>query len=133
MNTMGAIILFDGVCNLCNGSVQFIIKRDPNQYFCFSPLQSHYSHQLTKNVQELNQIDSIILVENHRYYTKSTAALKIASKLRGAWKLLYFFIIVPTPLRDKMYSIIAKHRYRWFGKRSSCMIPTPDIQKRFIN
>lgn len=127
------IILFDGVCNLCVSSVQFIIKRDPVGIFYFASLQSDVGVRLSENFGALiEKTDSIILIKGDKCYIESDAALKIASKLKGGWKLLYIFIIIPKPLRDAVYRYVARNRYKWFGKKDACMIPTPDLEKRFI-
>jgi predicted DCC family thiol-disulfide oxidoreductase YuxK len=128
-----ALIFFDGVCNFCNSSVYFIIKRDKKNYFKFSPLQSEYS----KNILLLNNLksenfESIILYDNNRLYQKSTAVLMIARHLRCLWKLFYVFIIIPPFIRDFFYDIIAKNRYKWFGSKESCMIPTAEIKEKFL-
>jgi predicted DCC family thiol-disulfide oxidoreductase YuxK len=128
-----AIVLFDGVCNLCNQSVQFIIKRDKNDYFRFAHLQTFQSENTSlKNLKNLSDFNSIILIENEKYYFRSTAALRIARKLSGAWKILYVFIIVPPFIRHFVYDIIARNRYRWFGKKDSCMVPDDKLKKKFI-
>jgi predicted DCC family thiol-disulfide oxidoreductase YuxK len=114
-------ILFDGVCNLCNGAVQFIIARDPSAQFRFAPLDSAAARSLIDEATPRGQM-----------YTRSAAALRIARRLRFPWPLLYGFIIVPRPLRDAVYDLIARHRYRWFGKRDTCMVPTPDLRSRFL-
>ena len=124
------IVLFDGVCNLCNGAVQFIIARDKRQGFRFASLQSAFGQQYQEQVGE---VDSILLVEEGRVYQKSTAALRIARRLKGLWPMLYIFIIIPPFLRDFIYDIIARNRYRWFGKKESCWLPTPDLKARFID
>ena len=134
------IILFDGVCNLCNASVQFIIERDPTAIFRFSALQSDFGQSiLAKNSlntdlssQRHEGGDSVILVENGKVYDRSTAALRIARQLSGVVKLLYVFIIVPRPIRDFVYKIIAKNRYRWFGKQDACWMPTKELKARFL-
>jgi predicted DCC family thiol-disulfide oxidoreductase YuxK len=129
---MRSIILFDGVCNFCEGSVQFIIKRDPVGHFQFASLQSKTGERLLKQLEVKNHLESLVLIENHRYYKKSTAALRIFRNLKGGWKLLYVFRIIPTPIRDFFYDWIAKNRYKWFGKKDSCMIPTTEIRNRFL-
>ncbi|HZW38859.1 MAG TPA: thiol-disulfide oxidoreductase DCC family protein [Ignavibacteriaceae bacterium] len=127
------IILFDGVCNLCVSSVQFIIKRDPVGIFYFASLQSDVGVRLSENFGALiEKTDSIILIKGDKCYIESDAALKIASKLKGGWKLLYIFIIIPKPLRDAVYRYVARNRYKWFGKKDACMIPSPDLKKRFM-
>jgi predicted DCC family thiol-disulfide oxidoreductase YuxK len=128
-----AIILFDGVCNLCNSSVQFIIKRDKRDYFRFAALQTYNAEKkLPENRKHLTNFNSIILIENEKYYFRSTAALRIARKLSGAWKLLYIFIIVPPFIRHFVYDIIARNRYRWFGRQENCMIPSAELKEKFI-
>ncbi len=127
------IILFDGVCNLCNSAVQFVIRHDKAEKFLFASLQSNFGQQLLQQHQlPLQQFDSFILLQDEKVYTKSTAALKVAQQLNGAWKSLYFFTIVPTFIRDGVYAFIASHRYRWFGKMNECMIPTPQLKGRFL-
>lgn len=131
---MSAIILFDGVCNFCNGSVNFIIERDRKNYFKFAPLQSEIGQKLLgENGIDKTETDSVILIENGKAYTHSTAALKVANKLDGAWSWLYAFIIIPKPLRDFFYKTFAKYRYKLFGKTDACMMPTPEIRARFLS
>jgi predicted DCC family thiol-disulfide oxidoreductase YuxK len=128
------IILFDGVCNLCNASVQFIIERDPTAVFRFAALQSDFGQSvLAKNAVNMEGGDSVILVENGRVYDRSTAALRIARRLSGGIKLLYVFIVVPKFIRDFVYKIIAKNRYRWFGKQDACWMPTKELKARFLD
>jgi predicted DCC family thiol-disulfide oxidoreductase YuxK len=124
------VVLFDGVCNLCTGSVKFIIKRDPRGQFRFAALQSEAARGLIAG--ETVRPDSIALVENEKFYWKSTAALRIARRLGALWPMLYVFILVPRPVRDWVYDVIARHRYRWFGKQDACMMPTPELRERFI-
>lgn len=127
------IILFDGVCNLCNGAVQFVIKHDPEKQFSFASLQSDAGMQLLKD-KNLSATDfsSFILIENGELYSKSTAALKVAKRLSGAVKILGIFIVIPAVIRDAVYNFIARNRYKWFGKKDACMIPTPELQSRFL-
>ncbi|WKK77835.1 DCC1-like thiol-disulfide oxidoreductase family protein [Marivirga salinae] len=125
------IIFFDGVCNLCNGAINFIIDRDKKGHFKFAPLQSNVAKNYVSQ-QIINNTDSIILWKADQLYSKSTAALKIARHLDGAWKGLYVLIIIPKFIRDFVYDIIAKKRYKWFGKRDSCRMPTKDIKNRFL-
>jgi predicted DCC family thiol-disulfide oxidoreductase YuxK len=127
------IVLFDGVCNLCNGTVVFIIQRDTKDRFRFAALQSDIGIQLTQELGiDTTQIESIIVVHHQRYYYKSGAALRIARDLKGAWPLLSVFLIIPPFIRDGIYDIIARNRYRWFGKKESCMIPTPELKSKFL-
>ncbi|MDQ3289746.1 MAG: thiol-disulfide oxidoreductase DCC family protein [Bacteroidota bacterium] len=128
-----AIILFDGVCNLCNGFVQFVIRYDQKKYFRFAALQSEAGHKVLQGVQYSNYaFDTVVLVENGKYYTRSTAALRILRHLSGGWPLAYAAIILPAFLRDFIYAGIAKNRYRWFGKQESCLLPTPELKLRFL-
>jgi predicted DCC family thiol-disulfide oxidoreductase YuxK len=126
------IVLFDGVCNLCSGSVQFILKRDKNNLFQFASLQSKPGQEYLKKFNlPADTFNSFVLVEGDNIYTRSTAALRIAKNLKG-WKWLYAFRIVPKFIRDAVYNLIAKNRYRWFGKKNECWIPTPDLRARFL-
>ena len=128
-----AIILFDGVCNFCNGVINFIIQHDPHGYFHFASLQSPTGQQLLQQHNlNTNEFDTFILIENDQVYDRSTAALKVARHLSGWMSKLHALIIVPKPLRDMGYSIIAKNRYRLFGKSDACMVPTPDVRSRFM-
>ena len=130
---MGASVLFDGVCNFCNGAVNWMIERDPAGYFKFAALQSGIGQELTaKYGIDRGETDSVILVENEKIYTYSTAALRIAKRLNRLWLLAYAFIVIPKPLRDLFYKIFAKYRYKLFGKQDACMIPTPEIRARFL-
>jgi predicted DCC family thiol-disulfide oxidoreductase YuxK len=127
------VILFDGVCNLCNASVQFIIKRDSKKSFMFSSLQSDAAQAilLQYNLENLD-FNTIILIEGGVVYDKSTAILKIIRRLSGFYKLGYIFIIVPKFIRDFVYKIISNNRYKWFGKRATCMIPTEELKLHFL-
>ncbi|WP_251034673.1 MULTISPECIES: thiol-disulfide oxidoreductase DCC family protein [Bacteria] len=128
------VLLFDGVCNLCNGAVQFIIKRDPDGLISFASLQSDTAQELLAS-QGLptEHFDSMVFIENGQIYRKSAAVLKVSRHLRGAWRLSAVFFAVPRPLRDMVYSVIARSRYKWFGKREACMLPSPDIKNRFLS
>ncbi|WP_020526329.1 thiol-disulfide oxidoreductase DCC family protein [Flexithrix dorotheae] len=127
------VILFDGVCNLCNSSVNFIIDRDPQAKFKFTSLQSEEGQEILNEFNlPTKDFDTIIYVENGKLYNKSSAALKIAKGLNGAWPLLYIFYFLPKFFRDFFYNIIAKNRYKWFGKEDACRIPTPELKSRFI-
>ncbi|MGM0844783.1 MAG: thiol-disulfide oxidoreductase DCC family protein [Bacillota bacterium] len=130
---MGSIILFDGVCNLCNTIVQFVIERDKKGYFKFASLQSDTGKALLQKHEVDADTDSIILIDQHKCYMKSAAALRVSKNLDGLWKIFFLFMLVPAPLRDKIYDLIARNRYNWFGKRDSCMLPSPEIKKRFID
>lgn len=128
------IILFDGVCNLCNHVIQFVIKRDKRDTFRYAALQSEMGQQFVQERGiDRSKIDSIILIEpGIAYYTKSDAALKISKDFGGIWILLLMFQWLPRSLRDIVYDFIAKNRYRWFGRKDECMIPTPEIQAKFL-
>lgn len=128
------VIFFDGVCNLCTGSVQFVIKHDPQHYFRFASLQSELGQQfLQQNGLSADTFDSFIVWENGKYYTESTAALRVARKLNGLWPGLYVFILLPAFIRNSVYRLVARNRYRWFGKQETCWIPTPELNSLFIS
>jgi predicted DCC family thiol-disulfide oxidoreductase YuxK len=129
---MHPVILFDGVCNFCDASVQFILERDPNETFHFASLQSEAGQKLLKKYNVPEDMDSMILIENDKVYYKSAAALRISRHLKGAWKLLYALIIVPAPIRNVVYDLIARNRFKWFGQKESCMLPPPNVRKRFL-
>ena len=130
---MSAIVLFDGVCNFCNGSVNFIIEHDKANYFKFAPLQSEIGQNLLeKHGIDKFETDSVILIENEKAYTHSTAALRGARKLDGFWKNFYIFRFVPAFIRDFAYKLFAKYRYKLFGKQDACMMPTSEIRARFL-
>jgi predicted DCC family thiol-disulfide oxidoreductase YuxK len=129
-----ALVLFDGVCNLCNGSVQFIIDRDPRGYFLFAALQSATAlPALERCARGPATLDSIVLVEGGRCFTRSSAALRIARRLSGLWPALYLGMVIPRVVRDSIYDFIARHRYRWFGRTETCRIPTPELRTRFLD
>ena len=130
---MPSAILFDGVCNLCNGFVQFVIARDPSSRFRFAALQSAAAaHLLASNGAPPSLQDSVVLVEGSRVFTRSTAALRIVRWLRFPWPLAYAFVVIPRPIRDGVYDLVARRRYRWFGRRDACMVPTPELRARFL-
>lgn len=127
------IIFFDGFCNLCNGAVQFTIERDKKNIFRFASLQSNYANErLTPFHIQPEQGNSIVLLEDGKVYQRSTAALRVARRLNGFWPLLYGFIIIPRFIRDAVYDYIAKNRYRWFGKKETCWVPTPALKEKFL-
>lgn len=129
---MERIILFDGVCNFCNGAVNFIIRNDPEKRFRFAPLQSERGRELRAKFEIGDDVDSIILVEDGQAFMHSSAALRVARGLGGIWSLGYAFIIVPAFIRDWFYKLFAKYRYKLFGKKDVCMIPTPEVRERFL-
>ena len=128
------IILFDGVCNLCNNAVNIIIDHDKNDVFRYASLQSQLVQQLTlERGIDTSKIDSIILIDpGNAYYIKSTAALQIAKHLSGGYRLLSNFLFLPESFRNLVYDFIAKNRYKWFGKKDNCRIPTPELKNKFL-
>lgn len=127
------VIFFDGICNLCNAAVQFILKHDKAAVFKLAALQSPAANRLLADHPiDAAASNSILLLEDGKLYTRSTAALRIAKRLDGAWRLLYIFIIVPAFVRDAIYNLVARNRYRIWGKQDSCMIPAPELQQRFL-
>lgn len=128
------IVLFDGVCNICNRSVQFIITRDKKNVFQFASLQGKTGQALLQKFNKpTNQFNSFVLVEGDRIYTHSTGALRMTRHLSGAWPLLYGFIIIPPFIRNAVYNLIAKNRYRWFGRTESCWLPRPEWKAKFLD
>ncbi|HEX6846081.1 MAG TPA: thiol-disulfide oxidoreductase DCC family protein [Chitinophagaceae bacterium] len=126
------VILFDGVCNLCTGSVQFILKRDTTKEFLFASLQSNYGQELLKQFHLPTDVfNSFILYREGKIFTRSTAALKMFQQLNG-WKWVKIFWIVPKFFRDAVYNLVAQNRYRWFGKKEECWVPTPELKARFL-
>lgn len=128
-----SIILFDGVCNLCNSSVQFVLRHDKKKRFLFSSLQSDAALKLLLQLNVKNsKLDSIVLIEGNKIYDKSTAALRIAKELNPLWNIFFIFIIIPKPIRDYVYDFIAKNRYNWFGKKNSCLFSIHSHEDRFL-
>lgn len=128
------VILFDGGCNLCSASVQFIIERDHENIFKFASLQSNFGQEiLKKHHLPSADFDSFILLENNQIYQRSSAALKVAKQLSWPLKAMYVFIIVPSFIRNFVYNVIAKNRYKWFGKKTECWLPTPDLKDKFLD
>jgi predicted DCC family thiol-disulfide oxidoreductase YuxK len=127
------LILFDGVCNLCNGTVQFILKKDKKELFTFASQQGEFGqHTLKQFGLAASNPNSFVLLEGEKIYTHSTGALRVFRHLGGIWKLLYVLIIVPPFIRDGVYNFIARNRYKWFGKRDSCYLPSPALKDRFL-
>jgi predicted DCC family thiol-disulfide oxidoreductase YuxK len=127
------IILFDGVCNFCNSSVNFIIDRDKKDIFRFAALQSDAGTELQKEFSlDPEDLSTFILIDGDRYFTKTTGALRVFRELGFPWSLLYAFIIVPPIIRNIVYNIIAKYRYKWFGKKEACRVPTAEERKKFL-
>jgi len=133
----GGVILFDGVCNLCENSVRFVIRHDPEGKFLFAPLQSDYARTLIKdrktdlNGLRVGDLDSFVLIADGKLSSRSDAWLHICRQLEGWPRMLRIFKVIPRFIRDAVYDFIGRHRYRWFGKKPACMIPTADIQQRF--
>jgi predicted DCC family thiol-disulfide oxidoreductase YuxK len=127
------IVLFDGFCNLCSWSVQFIIKRDRTDYFRFASLQSDIAKQILSNFNIAAGFDkSVVLIENKNIYFKSTAALRISRHLKGLWKYIYYIIYLPRFIRDFVYDIVTKYRFKWFGKKDTCFVPGDDFKNVFL-
>lgn len=131
--TTQPVILFDGICNFCNGAINFTIKRDKKKQLKFAPLQSEAGQKLLKEYKlPANEFESFVFIENKKALTKSTAALSVCKYLKGAWPLCYGLIIIPAFIRNAVYDLIARNRYKWFGSKDACMIPKPDIRARFL-
>ncbi len=128
------IILFDGVCNLCNNAINFVIDKDKKDIFRFAPLQSEIGKKLLEERGiDSSQTDSIVLIDpGNAYYLKSSAALHIAKELSGVYTIMGIFLYLPEALRDAVYDLVARKRYKWYGKRENCRIPTPELQKKFL-
>ena len=128
-----SIVLFDGVCNFCNRSVNFVIKHDRRGYFRFGPLQTAKGGEIARRHGiDPEQLDTFVLVENGRAYRKSGGALRVARRLGGVYALAYGLIVVPPFVRDFFYDSFARRRYRWFGKRDECMVPSQEVRERFL-
>jgi predicted DCC family thiol-disulfide oxidoreductase YuxK len=128
------IVLFDGVCNLCNAAVNFLIDHDPEGRFKFGALQSEAVEPLLERQGlKADYLDSFVLIDDEQVYRRSDAALRIAWRLGGPWRLIYPLLLLPRPLRDAAYNWIAENRYRWFGKQDACRLPTPELKARFIS
>lgn len=128
-----SVILFDGVCNLCNDAVNFVIDHDRNNHFQFASLQSDFGKSILEKylLQNLN-LDTFVLIENNKAYLKSTAALRVCKRLGFPFLIAFPFIIVPKFIRDGIYNWVAKNRYQWFGKSATCRIPTPELRNKFL-
>jgi predicted DCC family thiol-disulfide oxidoreductase YuxK len=131
--TQPALILFDGVCNFCNGAVNFVIKHDKKKQFRFAPLQSEAGQRaLAQHQLSQEEFRSFVLIENGHVYQKSTATLRVLKYFPWYWQELQIFRIIPAFLRDAIYDFIARNRYKWFGRKESCMIPTDEVRNRFL-
>lgn len=126
------VVLFDGVCNVCNAAVNFIIDRDREGKFQFASLQSDAGRRLCRAHGLPEEFDTIALIDGGEAYTRSAAVLRIAKGLDGIWPLLFSLVVLPRPLRDRAYRYFAAHRYAWFGKLEACRVPTADIRRRFL-
>ena len=127
------VLLFDGVCNLCNASVQWVIVRDKKSVFHFAALQSEAGQDLLRKFGlDQAEFDSVVVIDGDRIYTRSDAALEVAGRLGGVWKLTRIFKIIPRSIRNAVYNWIARNRYRWFGKQEQCMLPRPEWKERFL-
>jgi predicted DCC family thiol-disulfide oxidoreductase YuxK len=138
VETSAPLLFFDGECNLCNGAVQFIIRRDKKEQFMFAALQSARGQKAKGDLSKIpefsaNEPDSFILYYKGRYFIKSTAALETAKLLGGLWRMAAIGFILPGFIRDWVYDFVARNRYKWFGKRNECMIPTPQLKRRFLD
>ena len=127
------IVLFDGVCNFCNSSVQFIIRHDKSKALKFASLQSNTGQELIAKYNIPKDVDSVIFIENGNAFTKSEAALRIADNFGGVWKMMRILKVIPAFISNLFYDIIARNRYKWFGKKETCMIPSPEIRNRFMD
>ncbi len=127
------IVIFDGVCNFCSGAVKFIIKRDPQGVFAFTPMQSELAQELTErfNVPDVGT-DTLVLIKEGECYVLSDAALEMARDLKGPWRFCYVFKVVPRPIRDAAYKLFARNRYTLFGKKDACMVPSAEVKSRFL-
>ncbi len=126
------LVLFDGYCNLCNGAVQFILKRDKKERFYFASLSWPIADEVLANFPKLQNVDSILVYRDGKIYDQSSAALKIAAGLGALWPLMGVFWIIPKFIRDVVYAFIARNRYKWFGKKDTCMMPDKDVSYRFL-
>lgn len=130
---MKPVVLFDGVCNLCNGFVQTLVKIDPAGKFQFAALQSEFGQEVMAKAQlPVNEISTVILYDNGKIFTHSDVPLEICRQLGGVWSVFLVFKLVPRFLRNRLYNWVARNRYRWFDQRESCMIPTPELRQRFL-
>lgn len=129
----GPVILFDGVCNLCAWSVRFVIERDPRGVFRFAPLQSGTGRRLLReHGLDETAMDSFVLIDGGRAWRESDAALRVCRGLRGPWRMLVPLLVLPRLLRDPLYRLVARNRFRWFGKSDSCLVPSPELRSRFL-
>lgn len=129
-----AILLFDGVCNLCNSTVNLLIRKDKKQLFTFASLQSEAGQRLLATFGlPLKDFNSFIYIKDGKMYQRSGAVLRVVRDLGGIWRLAVVFLLIPSPIRDFIYTFVARNRYRWFGKKNECMLPTPELKRRFLD
>jgi predicted DCC family thiol-disulfide oxidoreductase YuxK len=128
------VILFDGVCNFCNGAINFVLKQDRKSVFRFAPLQSEAGRRLLQQYNlPTEEFESFVLIDQGKVYKKSNAALRVMNKLPWYWKESQIFRVIPTIFRDAIYDFIARNRYKWFGKKDQCMVPTAEMRSRFLD
>ena len=131
---MGDVVIFDGFCNLCSHSVQFILRHEARPKILFASLQSNPGTRLLRQFNfNPGEAKTFVLISGGKAYVKSTAAIRLARQFRGAWKLFVAVWIIPRPIRDYLYDVVARNRYRWFGQLEACMVPTPELAGRFLN
>jgi predicted DCC family thiol-disulfide oxidoreductase YuxK len=134
VDTSAPVVLFDGECNLCNHSVNFVIDRDPRGHFRFASSQSDVGQALlARHGLRDAALTGVVLLQDGRAFTGSSAALRIARGLRAPWSLLSWLLVVPRPIRDFVYGVVARNRYRWFGRIDACRLPTPELRQRFLD
>jgi predicted DCC family thiol-disulfide oxidoreductase YuxK len=134
LNSEHSIILFDGVCNFCNGAINFVLKQDKKRVFRFAPLQSQAGQKLLQQYGlTTKDFDSFVLIDDGKVYKKSAASLRVMNKLPWYWKEAQVLRIIPIAFRDAIYDFVARNRYKWFGKKEQCMVPTAEIRSRFLN
>jgi predicted DCC family thiol-disulfide oxidoreductase YuxK len=129
----GPVLFFDGVCNLCSGAVQFVVDHDPQGRIRFASLQSDVGRAVLERLDlPRDDLETVVLVEGNRAYTKSAAAIRVCELLGGVYRLASVGWIVPRGVRDRLYDVVAEHRYQWFGRKDQCMVPTPELRSRFV-
>ncbi len=133
MNSNRPILFFDGVCNLCNASVNFVLKKDKKKQFLFASLQSDVARKILLHKNQKINMDSIVLLKDDMVYTKSDAALLIFKEFGFPYNIMAVFKVIPKTIRDRVYDFIAKNRYKWFGKKDTCMVPSNDVLERFLD
>jgi predicted DCC family thiol-disulfide oxidoreductase YuxK len=134
VNEQLQIVYFDGVCNLCEGTVQFLLRRNKKKNLLFASLQSNAGQKMLSQFGlPLNNFNSFVFVENGKLYQRSTGALRVTKYLSGMWPMLYAFIIIPSFIRSAVYDYIARNRYKWYGQKNECWVPTPELKQRFLD